>query len=699
MTITELETIIANGNDPIDRYWQLGLLYLLEGREFDAKSTWFIPIANIDDEGEQSVLIEDLVHFLDRGATQEYQSQNWEATDLISACIREFVPLDYGNLCRSIITAIEMDEFTINLLEEWQVTESFPASNHLGSDLFKSMLVGLLAYPHELTWQVIVTALTRLDRSPQEFIDLIIANTYRIDEPLLAIDLLTQIEPLAEQKLLIWQKLSNLCANEGLYQQSIAAAHQFYQAASDVGIPYQLFANHTILKSLFTAGNWHDATEFIDRHEHLLAEIISLQPQNLEPNINLGLLISNGFLPYIQDRAVYNRQIHNQIADIYLQNCSLSLPEVEPVDLPKPTGTIRVGYLAATLRSHSVGWLSRWLWQYHDRTQFQIFTYAINQNPDDEFHQQWFKDRSDVSYALGINAREIAAQIKADRIDILVDLDSLTLDVSCQVLAFKPAPIQVSWLGWDATGIPTVDYFMADPYVLPDNAQDYYREKIWKMPSTYLGIDGFEVGIPSLTRADLNISDDAIIYWSGQVGYKRHPDTIRLQLEIIKQVPHSYLLIKGKSDRTIIANLFGALAEEVGVSLDRLRFIGEVKDEATHRANLGIADIVLDTFPYSGATTTLETLWMGIPIVTKVGTQFSARNSYTFMKNVGLEEGIAWSDREYINWGIKLGLDPELRAQIRAKLRLSRHTCDLWNGQKFTRQMEAAYQQMWEIFN
>ena len=126
--------------------------------------------------------------------------------------------------------------------------------------------------------------------------------------------------------------------------------------------------------------------------------------------------------------------------------------------------------------------------------------------------------------------------------------------------------------------------------------------------------------------------------------------------------------------------------------MDRDRF------EEVHRANLGIADIVLDTFPYNGATTTMETLWLGIPMVTKVGQQFAARNSYTMMKNAGVEEGIAWSDDEYVEWGIRLGKDAELRDHIRWKLRQSRRTAPLWNAEQFTRQVEQAYEQMWEIY-
>ncbi|HEY9658738.1 MAG TPA: O-linked N-acetylglucosamine transferase, SPINDLY family protein, partial [Allocoleopsis sp.] len=128
------------------------------------------------------------------------------------------------------------------------------------------------------------------------------------------------------------------------------------------------------------------------------------------------------------------------------------------------------------------------------------------------------------------------------------------------------------------------------------------------------------------------------------------------------------------------------------------RFLPEVALEAVHRANLGVADIVLDTYPYNGATTTLETLWMCIPMVTRVGEQFAARNSYTMMINAGIQEGIAWTDEEYVQWGIKLGKDTKLRQDIAWRLKQSRQTAPLWNGKQFTREMEAAYEQMWQKY-
>ncbi|NES85800.1 MAG: O-linked N-acetylglucosamine transferase, SPINDLY family protein, partial [Moorea sp. SIO2B7] len=350
------------------------------------------------------------------------------------------------------------------------------------------------------------------------------------------------------------------------------------------------------------------------------------------------------------------------------------------------------------LKRHSVGWISRWLFKYHNHEKFKIYTYIMNQNPlsVSGFSQYWFANNSDKSYCYELMSTKIIEQIYQDEIDILVDLDSITLDSMGKIMTIKPAPIQVTWLGWDASGLSTVDYYLSDPYVLPDNAQEYYTEKIWRLPQTYVAVDGFEVDVPSLKREDLDIANDAIVYFVVQGGYKRNPDNLRLQMKILKEVSNSYLLIKGRADQESTKNFYQSIAEEEGVSCERLKFLPFTALESTHRANLGIADIVLDTYPYNGATTTLETLWMGIPLVTRVGQQFSARNSYTMMINAGIKEGIAWTDDEYIEWGIRLGKDEKLRQQIFWKLRQSRKIAPLWNTKQFTLDLENAYQQMWK---
>ncbi|MHC5824825.1 MAG: O-linked N-acetylglucosamine transferase, SPINDLY family protein, partial [Nostoc sp.] len=347
---------------------------------------------------------------------------------------------------------------------------------------------------------------------------------------------------------------------------------------------------------------------------------------------------------------------------------------------------LKIGYLSHYLKQHSVGWIARWLFKYHDAENFKIYSYLINPRVQDNL-QQFFIESSYQTHTIEAadSIRKLSEQIRKDEIDILVDLDSTTLDFVCEVLAVKPAPIQVTWLGMDASGLPSIDYFIADPYVLPEESQSYYSEKIWRLPQTYVAVGGFEVQTPTLRREQIDIPLDAIIYFVGQKDYKRHLDNTRLQLKIIKQVPNSYLLVKGFSDLEACQKFYENLAIEEGLDTKYLRFISQDPTELIHRANLAIADVVLDTYPYNGATTTLETLWLGIPLVTRVGQQFAARNSYTMMINAGITEGIAWTDEEYVEWGVRLGKDEQLRQEVSWKLRQGRKNAPLWDAERFTR--------------
>jgi predicted O-linked N-acetylglucosamine transferase (SPINDLY family) len=168
-------------------------------------------------------------------------------------------------------------------------------------------------------------------------------------------------------------------------------------------------------------------------------------------------------------------------------------------------------------------------------------------------------------------------------------------------------------------------------------------------------------------------------------------------MKILKQVPNSYFLIQGAADEETVKKLFTQIAEAEGVSSDRLRFIPEYPTEI-YRANLAIADVVLDTYPFNGGTTTLDILWREIPVVTKVGQQWAARLGYSLLMNAGISEGIAWSDEEYIDWGVRLGTDENLRKEVTWKLRKSKQSAPIWKGKQFTQEMEKAYQQMWEIY-
>ncbi|WP_309740357.1 O-linked N-acetylglucosamine transferase, SPINDLY family protein [Chamaesiphon sp. OTE_20_metabat_361] len=753
-TIEYYETIIDRGDEAHLNYWYLGIAYLLQEREIDAQATWFIPFERVSEKSRISpltpnsggtgiesppelgdlggvwvvdltfqtpfendsvdveALTHDLASTLDRIATEKLTLNCLDNAWLISQYLREVDAAHLNNLFRSILLEIKLERFDPETLPDLDAATILGDAENREFDrqLLANLLTAILYYPSTEVCEFIEQCLIYLPKCQDESIaivvDAVLALEHKFGSQAFFIEALEKCLAVQPDNIATLNALSKLYCNDRDYQQAINIANRAYELCGN--LISKIVTNNTIIRAILTSGDWLNADGIIDRHYRLLSELVDREDELLPANTSHLVIGAAVFIACVTDRPEYFRSLQNQIAKKYLQSTQYRLPNrsrsvgfaqsIAPSSLAKRSGVIRIGYLASTLRKHSVGWLSRWLWQYYDREKFQVFNYCINQNPDDPFYQQWFGDRADVSYCFGDNVDEIIDRIQADEIDILVDLDSLTLNLTAKILAAKPAPVQVSWLGWDATGLPTVDYFMADRYVLPDNAQEYYQEKIWRLPHSYLAVNGFEIGIATLKRRDLNIPDDAIIYWSGQVGHKRHPDTVRSQLRILKAVPNSYFLIKGDTDPQIVREFFGRIAAEEGVEFDRLRFLGKVADEYTHRANLAIADIVLDTFPYNGATTTLETLWMGIPMVTQVGQQFAARNSYTFMVNAGIEEGIAWNAQEYVEWGVKLGLDRELRMQVREKLRLNRQTAPVWNAKQFTLDMEAAYRQMWAIY-
>jgi predicted O-linked N-acetylglucosamine transferase (SPINDLY family) len=693
------EMAISTDETNATNYWHLGVAYLLAGREDDAQAAWFTPLAAAT-ESEIDNLTTDLIGVLEQAARDRAKIPELEQAWLLRQHIWTLAPDLIENILHSICLANKIGTLTTASLNEWQVNELLQASTEsIDEALLEEVLGALIAIQTDLSLEIIEFCLHRITSNRSLLIRKLIGILFQIsnqkDGSLFLVKIAEICDRIQPDSLGTVQVLSYLYSGIGLYPQATATAEQYYRLAS--GIIERLFGSYQLQRTHFTAGNWQDAEERVNLHRQLLAEVIQASPQNLHRGQYQTLVISSYFLPYTEDNPRVNKSLQNQLAAIYQQNIPPIMAEaqLDESPLPKKTGSIRIGYIGCTLKVHSVGWLSRWLMHHHDRESFQIFLYCLNINSDDNFNHQWFRDKVDITSYLNGSAEEIAAQIRADEIDILIDLDSLTYDVTCLVMAHKPAPVQVSWLGWDSTGIPAVDYFIADPYVLPDDAQDYYAEKIWRLPQTYLAVDGFEIGTPNLRREDLDIPADAIVYLSSQSGYKRHPGCIKTQMQIIKAVPNSYFLIKGRSDAETIQNFFGKLAAEVGISLDRLRFLGRDRDEYTHRANLAIADVVLDTFPYNGATTTLETLWMGIPMVTQVGEQFAARNSYTFMLNAGIDEGIAWSEQEYIDWGIKLGLDRDLRDKIAGKLRSGRTNAPVWNAKQFTLDMEQAYRGMW----
>ena len=708
------EQAIAAEPDVKSHYWHLGLMLLLQRQEVEAQTTWFLAIV----EGEPAqveVWNAELVEILQAEAQRQEALVEYSVAQMLRQQIRELSPTEINNLLHLIELAIRIGDYTGEELTILGVVESLCLAQPIAVEfeLLMQVLRGVLSYVpfHPSTLELVEACLAHVHGEAQTltFLNILVPASLKIaysqrlaGAAAIIVEMGLRLD--AENPELL-HHLAGFYQNSARYDEGINTAKLYYSLLQE--LPDKISANKLVLRGLMNeGGRWEEIFAVSQEQESLLKLLIEEKPTQLEGLRVQRLINAPYFAPYVQDEPRKNRRIQNQLAQICHANTQIygkdqvekySQQRKKRQQLNVHTKTLKLGYLSHCLRVHSVGWLARWLFQHHDRDRFQINGYFINCEQVQEPLHQWYLSQVGQAYKSN-KAFETAEQIHQDEIDILIDLDSITIDTSCEVLALKPAPIQVTWLGWDASGIPGIDYFIADPYVLPDSAQEYYAEKIWRLPQTYIAVDGFEVGIPTLRRDQLDIPADAVIYLSGQRGYKRHPATARLQMRIIKEVPNSYFLIKGIANEQSIKSFFAQIAEEEGVNYDQLRFLPEVFTEDVHRANLGIADVVLDTYPYNGATTTLETLWMCIPLVTRVGEQFAARNSYTMMMNAGVIEGIAWTDEEYVEWGVRLGKDEALRQRISWKLRSSRKTAPLWNAKRFTREMEKAYEQMWQMY-
>jgi len=709
--------LIEEEPEVVSHYFYLGLLQLLQGQETEAQFTW---MTCINDEiliEQIEIWTKELAEILYTESQRQIAIADYDVAWLIGQHLHEISPEHIHNSLTLIWLSIQLDKLEaddrilselVDNLNEQNVSQNRLDLNH---DLLWKLLDSLLKYPpYPLLLEFVEGCLPLLENVAEattfvyKLISAAINLSYFAGRTDLATALLERCLRILPDELEVLEHLSSFYQQQGKHQQGIETAKRACQLA--MRLIDKFFANALLLRALLNQGNnWQSALATFADQQTILTDLIAESPRDLPQAIINRLYGSNYFAPYIRDDARANRQIQNQIAQLCQANSKIDLPsrmqEFRQRDRPS-SQKLKIGYISHCMASHSVGWLARWLIRHHDRDKFELYGYfkVYRQYPDDL--QSWYEHQFDRVYRSGLDgvgdSEDMAKHIYEDQIDILIDLDSITLDGTCGVMSLKPAPVQVTWLGWDASGIPAIDYYIADPYVLPDHAQEYYAEKIWRLPETYIAVDGFEIAVPSLRRDQLDIPADAVVYLSAQRGYKRHIDTMRLQMQILKSVPNSYFLIKGLGDQAAIKGLFVQMAKDEGVNPDCLRFLDITETEAIHRANLTIADIVLDTYPYNGATTTLETLWMGIPLVTRVGEQFSARNSYGMMKNVGVSEGIGWTDAEYVEWGIKLGQDAQLRQNVAAKLKASRQTSPLWNAKKFTLEMEKAYEQMWQKF-
>jgi len=358
---------------------------------------------------------------------------------------------------------------------------------------------------------------------------------------------------------------------------------------------------------------------------------------------------------------------------------------------------IRVGYVSADFRPHATPALLTGVLECHDRTRFE--TTGISLGPDDQTDirkriEASFDDFIDVE---SLGDREIASLIRSKEIDILIDLMGFTQNSLTSVFAYRPAPIQVNYLGYPGTmGASYIDYIIADPILIPERAQPFYTEKIVYLPNSYQANDDKRlISGRAFSRAEFGLPYNGFVFCCFNNSYKIFPDVFDRWMGILKKVEDSVLWLL--EDNAIAAKNLRQEAAVRGVNPERLIFAGRLPP-AEHLARHRLADLSLDTLPVNAHTTGSDALWAGLPILTLIGDTFAGRVGASLLNAVGLPELVVSTPQEYEELAVDLAANPEKLAAMKQKLSGNRLTKPLFNTQMYTRHIEQAYLAMFERY-
>ncbi len=403
--------------------------------------------------------------------------------------------------------------------------------------------------------------------------------------------------------------------------------------------------------------------------------------------------------PYVADQPDQIRGIQRQAAARFSHFTQRRYSVSVPLQPPQPLGSrpLRVGYMGAYFRRHSVGFLSHHTLAAHDPEQVSTYLYYLD--PPDEKDDIYCHFRQQAGLFRecdGLDPAQVTEQIRADHLDVLVYMSGLEHRLGCEVIALRAAPIQLSWLAGDSPGLSELDGFLVDPYLLPEQAQPRYAEPLLRLP-TFAAVAGFAVDPvdPAWLKQTLQIPSAWTVFWTAAPAKKRSPESIRCQIEILAQVPDSVLVVKGAGDSQAVIQLFEQQLQDRfqdPTLAQRIRFLARTPTQEQHRGQLAMADLILDTFPYAGSTHTLEALTLGIPVLTLAGEHYYTRQSYSLLKNCPLQDCITHSPEEFVLKGIQLGSDRDRLAQLKAKIVASQSTSPLWDPQQLARALETTYQ-------
>lgn len=402
-------------------------------------------------------------------------------------------------------------------------------------------------------------------------------------------------------------------------------------------------------------------------------------------------------VPFILLAQSNSRALQKKAAEIFVQRRYPANYALAPISKYSSHDKIRIGYFSADFRNHPVSFLTAELYELHDRSRFELIAFYFGPDTKDDMRTRIAAAFDQFIDVRDLSDEEVALMARKLEIDIAIDLGGFTAQCRTGIFALRAAPMQVSYLGYLGTmGAEYIDYLIADDTMIPKHHQQDYTEKIIYLPSYQVNDRKRIIADKTFTREELGLPSKGFVFCCLNNNYKIRPDTFDLWMRILIQVEDSVLWLLADNE-TIERNL-RAEAELRGVDKERLVFAKNLP-LPEYLGRYRSAGLFLDTSPYNAGTTASDALWAGLPVLTLLGETFAGRMAASLLHAIHLPELITRTSEEYEKLAVTLATQPEKLEGIKQKLASNRLTTPLFDTEQFTKNIEAAYTQIYERYH
>lgn len=507
----------------------------------------------------------------------------------------------------------------------------------------------------------------------------------------------------------IYKDRDNLDKAVECYQMALSIKPNFSQSLNNLGVVFTvqgkmdaaasmiekaIIANPTYAEAYNNLGVLYRDVGNISLAIEAYERCLQIDPDSRNAGQN-RLLAMNYIDEGLDDRLFEaHREWGRRFMNLYPQYTSWDNPK----DMERP---LVVGYVSPDYFTHSVSYFIEAPLSHHNYANYKVVVYSAVVKADAKTLK--FKDRVLKKGGLwrdiyGVDERKVASMVRDDKIDILVELTGHTANNKLGMMACRPAPVQVTWIGYpNTTGLPTIDYRMTDGLVDPPNTRQKNVEELVRLPECFLCYTPSpEAGPVSPTPA---LSNGFITFGSFNNLAKITPNVLRVWATILCAVPNSRLVVKCKPFCCdSVRQRFLSTLEQMGLESLRVDLLPLILFNHDHMQAYSLMDISLDTFPYAGTTTTCESLYMGVPCVTMAGSVHAHNVGVSLLTKVGLGRLVAKTEEEYVKLALQLASDVSALGELRMTLRELMSKSPVCDGAKFTQGLESTYRNMWHRY-